>query len=99
MLARVPVVLGTEVNIYANKRRWHALAERLLMKKTDAVIASAESVRNFYVGQVHADPNRVEVIYNAVDWAHAGDAPCRARRCVRASACPSRHRSRRSSRG
>ena len=68
MLARVPVVLGTEVNIYANKRRFHALAERLLMKKTDAVIASAESVRDFYVGQVHADPDRVEVIYNAVDW-------------------------------
>lgn len=68
MLARVPVVLGTEVNIYANKRRWHALAERLLMKKTDAVIASAEAVRDFYVGQVHADSKRVEVIYNAVDW-------------------------------
>jgi len=68
MLARVPVVLGTEVNIYANKRRWHALAERLLMGRTDAVIASAESVRDFYVEQVHADPDRVEVIYNAVDW-------------------------------
>lgn len=68
MLARVPVVLGTEVNVYADKRRWHALAERLLMRRTDAVIASAESVRDFYVGQVHADPDRVEVIYNAVDW-------------------------------
>jgi glycosyltransferase involved in cell wall biosynthesis len=68
MLARVPVVLGTEVNVYADKRRWHALAERLLMKKTDAVIASAESVRAFYVEQVQADPRRVEVIYNAVDW-------------------------------
>jgi L-malate glycosyltransferase len=68
MLARVPVVLGTEVNVYADKRRWHALAERVLMRRTDAVIASAESVRDFYVEQVHADPQRVEVIYNAVDW-------------------------------
>ena len=68
MLARVPVVLGTEVNVYANKRRWHALAERFLMRGTDAVIASAESVRDFYVEQIHADRKRVEVIYNAVDW-------------------------------
>jgi glycosyltransferase involved in cell wall biosynthesis len=32
------------------------------------VIASAESVRDFYVEQVHADPDEVKVIYNAVDW-------------------------------
>src|SRR5690606_14767148 len=46
----------------------HVLAERLLMHGTDAVVASAESVRSFYVKQVHADPARVRVIYNAVDW-------------------------------
>lgn len=68
MLARVPVVIGTEVNVYANKRRSHARAERLLMRGTDCVIASAASVRDFYVQQVDADPARVKVIYNAVDW-------------------------------
>jgi glycosyltransferase involved in cell wall biosynthesis len=68
LLARVPIVIGTEVNIYERKRPHHALAERLLMKGTDVVVASAESVRDFYIDQVHADPSRVEVIYNAVDW-------------------------------
>lgn len=68
MAARVPIVIGTEVNIYERKQRHHALAERLLMAGTDAVIASAESVKDFYVGQVGADPSRVEVIYNAVDF-------------------------------
>jgi glycosyltransferase involved in cell wall biosynthesis len=68
MLAHVPIVIGTEVNIYEHKRLHHIWAERLLMRATDAVIASAESVRDFYVRQVHADPARVEVIYNAVDW-------------------------------
>lgn len=68
LLAGVPIVIGTEVNIYERKRRHHALAERLLMKGTDAVVASAGSVRDFYIDQVHADPARVEVIYNAVDW-------------------------------
>lgn len=69
MMARVPVVIGTEVNVYEKKRNLHALAERWLMRDTDAVVASAESVRDFYIQQVKADPSKVEVIYNAVDWA------------------------------
>jgi glycosyltransferase involved in cell wall biosynthesis len=68
MMADVPVVIGTEVNIYENKRPSHALVEQWLMRRTDAVVASAESVKNFYVRQVDADPAKVEVIYNAVDW-------------------------------
>jgi glycosyltransferase involved in cell wall biosynthesis len=68
MMARVPIVIGTEVNIYERKRGLHALAERWLMRDTDAVVASAESVRDYYIRQVHADPAKVEVIYNAVDW-------------------------------
>ena len=68
LLARVPIVIGTEVNIYQRKRATHRLAERWLMQHTDAVVASAESVRDFYVEQIHADPDRVVVIYNAVDW-------------------------------
>jgi glycosyltransferase involved in cell wall biosynthesis len=69
ILAGVPIVIGTEVNIYEHKQTHHALAERWLMHGTDRVVVSAESVRDFYVRQVHADPARVDVIYNAVDWA------------------------------
>ncbi len=69
MLARVPIVVGTEVNIYEHKRPLHAMTERWLMRWTDTVVASAEAVRDFYVDQVKADPSKVEVIYNAVDWA------------------------------
>jgi glycosyltransferase involved in cell wall biosynthesis len=68
ILARVPIVVGTEVNIYEHKRRHHAMAERLLMAGTDRVIVSAASVRDFYIAQVHADPAKVDVIYNAVDF-------------------------------
>ena len=68
MLAGVPVIVGTEVNVYERKERHHVLAERLLMKGTDRVIASAESVRDFYIKQIHADPAKVDVIHNAVDW-------------------------------
>lgn len=38
------------------------------MRGTDRIVVSAESVRDFYIRQVHAEPNKVEVIYNAVDW-------------------------------
>lgn len=68
ILARVPIVIGTEVNIYERKRTSHRAAERWLMRQTDAVVASAESVRDFYVDQIGADPDKVVVIYNAVDW-------------------------------
>ncbi|MBY0493468.1 MAG: glycosyltransferase [Cyanobacteria bacterium] len=69
MMSGVPIVIGTEVNIYENKQPLHARLERWLMKGTDAVVASAESVKDYYVTQVAADPDSVEVIYNAVDWA------------------------------
>jgi glycosyltransferase involved in cell wall biosynthesis len=68
MLAGVPIIIGTEVNIYEHKRPHHVLAERWLMRGTNRVVVSAESVRDFYLRQVHADPARVDVIYNAVDW-------------------------------
>jgi glycosyltransferase involved in cell wall biosynthesis len=68
MMARIPIVIGTEVNIYERKQPAHVRAERWLMRHTDAVVASAGSVRAFYVDQIAADPAAVEVIYNAVDW-------------------------------
>lgn len=71
ILERVPIVIGTEVNIYEHKRRRHAIAERLLMAGTDRIVASAAAVRDFYVKQVHADPAKVDVIYNAVDFSQA----------------------------
>jgi glycosyltransferase involved in cell wall biosynthesis len=69
MMSGVPIVIGTEVNIYEKKQPLHARFERWLMRGTDAVIASAESVKDYYVTQVEADPDKVDVIYNAVDWA------------------------------
>jgi glycosyltransferase involved in cell wall biosynthesis len=68
ILARVPIVIGTEVNVYASKRRRHIMAERLLLAGTDAVVVSAESVREFYIKQIHAKAAKIEVVYNAVDW-------------------------------
>jgi glycosyltransferase involved in cell wall biosynthesis len=83
ILEGVPIVIGTEVNIYERKRRHHAIAERMLMHGTDRVVVSAESVRDFYVRQVHADPVKVDVIYNAVDFSQA--EPTLSRSAMRAA--------------
>src|SRR5204863_1674060 len=69
IMEHVPIVIGTEVNIYERKRPHHRLAERWLMRGTDRVVVSAESVRDFYIRQVHVNPAKVDVIYNAVDFA------------------------------
>jgi glycosyltransferase involved in cell wall biosynthesis len=83
ILERVPIVIGTEVNIYERKPLLHILAERMLMAKTDRVIVSANSVRDFYVDQIHADPEKIDVIYNAVDWKSI--QPTQSREQMRAS--------------
>ena len=50
--ARVPIIIGTEVNIYERKQRHHILAERLLAARSACVVASAESVKSAYVRQL-----------------------------------------------
>jgi glycosyltransferase involved in cell wall biosynthesis len=78
ILARVPIIVGTEVNIYEHKRAVHAFVERWLMRRTDRVVVSAGSVREFYIRQVHADPAKVDVVYNAVDWSQLHTTASRA---------------------
>jgi len=78
MLARVPIVIGTEVNVYQKKQLAHRAAEKWLMRHTDAVVASAGSVRDFYIDQIDADPEKVLVIYNAVDWSQLAATVTRA---------------------
>jgi glycosyltransferase involved in cell wall biosynthesis len=79
--ARVPIIIGTEVNIYERKQRHHILAERLLARVSDSIIASAESVKSAYVRQLGIPSSRVRVVYNAVNWErlHASTTPARVR--------------------
>ena len=53
------------------------------MAGTNCVIVSANSVRDFYIKQINADPAKVDVIYNAVDFAQA--RPTMSRAAMRAS--------------
>ena len=68
VLARVPVIIGSEVNVYERKPRHHILAERLLASASHCVVASAESVKAAYVRQLGISPDVVRVVYNSVSW-------------------------------
>ena len=99
MMARVPIIIGTEVNIYEQKNPRHIAVERWLMAKTDRVVVSAESVRDFYIEQVGADPEKIDVIYNAVDWAQLAATEDRDTFRAQFGVPPSARRSRESSPG
>jgi glycosyltransferase involved in cell wall biosynthesis len=66
--AGVPIIVGTEVNIYDRKQWHHIFAERLLARLSACIVASAESVKSAYVQQLGIAPADVRVIYNAVNW-------------------------------
>ena len=66
--AGVPIIIGTEVNIYERKQRHHIFIERLLAARSACVVASAESVKAAYVRQLGIRPDAVRVVYNAVNW-------------------------------
>jgi len=67
-LARVPVIYHAEQNIYWNKSRRHLLFERFLAPRTTRVVACCQAVATFYRKQVGLDQDRLEVIYNGVDF-------------------------------
>ena len=67
-VAGVPIIVGTEVNIYDRKQWHHIVAERMLARVSACVVASAESVKRAYVRQLGIAPGSVRVIYNAVNW-------------------------------
>jgi glycosyltransferase involved in cell wall biosynthesis len=79
LLARVPVVISTEVNVHTGRKARHLVAERLLARRTDAMVASAESVKAQYLRDVGRAAPPVEVIYSAVDWRQIASATPRAK--------------------
>jgi glycosyltransferase involved in cell wall biosynthesis len=65
-LARVPVVVATEHNVYVGKARRYVLVERFLARMTDAMIAVSGPVRQFLSVQLALAPSAIRVIHNGV---------------------------------
>lgn len=77
-LAGVPAIYHSEQNIYVRRSRRHLALERFLAGRTTRLVACCRAVAEFYAAQVGIDPERLEVIYNAVDFAAVEPRPDRA---------------------
>jgi glycosyltransferase involved in cell wall biosynthesis len=66
IVARVPLVVVAEQNVYHRKRRRHAAMERALARGTYRVVACCQAVSDFYRRQTGVPADKLEVVYNAV---------------------------------
>jgi glycosyltransferase involved in cell wall biosynthesis len=67
MMSGVPVLISTEQNVIQGKRRLHIWADRALARRTDAIIAVSQAVRQAIAAELRYPSAPLEVIYNPVD--------------------------------
>jgi len=67
ILARVPVVISAEQNVYYKKKRVHIWLDKILAKNTDKIIAVSNRVKEFTSRQEGIGEDKFELIYNAID--------------------------------
>ena len=66
LIARVPVIVATEHNVYAGKQRRYVAVERWLARRTTALVAVSEEVRRFLSLQLGVDARSIRVLRNGV---------------------------------
>jgi glycosyltransferase involved in cell wall biosynthesis len=65
-LARVPVVVATEHNVYAGKPHRYIVVEKLLARMTDALVAVSGQVQVFLSAQLGVPLSAIRVVRNGV---------------------------------
>ncbi len=63
VLARVPVVISYEHNVYPNKRRWQIAVDRGLSRWTDLIITDSEAARTFTAAQESIPLDKFKTFY------------------------------------
>jgi len=66
ILAGAPIRVSTELSVDEWKWGPYRLVDRLLLWFTDAVIANAEAVKNFYVNRERVPPSKISLIRNGI---------------------------------
>jgi glycosyltransferase involved in cell wall biosynthesis len=64
--ARVPIVMATEHNVYASKARRHVWMERVLARRTAALVAVSPQVRLFLAAQLDLRPSAIHLVRNGI---------------------------------
>lgn len=65
VLCRVPVILSYEHNIYAEKKWWQIMADRLLAKGTTKILVGSNQVKEFTSKQENISPDKFVVNFNS----------------------------------
>ncbi len=65
-VSRVPVIVATEHNVYSGKAKRYVAAERMLARRTSALIAVSSQVQQFLSGQLRIPAEKIRVIRNGV---------------------------------
>lgn len=65
-IARVPVIVATEHNVYTTKARRYVAAERWLARRTQALVAVSAEVRRLLAAQLRLAPESIHLIHNGV---------------------------------
>lgn len=69
ILSRVPVILSYEHNVYANKRRWQIIVDRILARWTYRVLVGSRQVLDFTSKQERLPESKFKVVYNSAKLA------------------------------
>ncbi len=67
LIARTPVIIGTERNVDIWKHGVHRLVDRTLAQFSDVMLANSQEVKRFMVDREGISPSKCRVIYNGVD--------------------------------
>ena len=74
LLAGVPVMVTTEQNAYAQGHllpRWQVLADALLARLTDRLVAVSQGTRDYLARVERVPPAKMKVVPNAIPWPEA----------------------------
>ena len=65
-LVGVPIVVASEHNVYENKAGRYIRAERILARRTDALVAVSAEVQQYLSRQIRVPAGRISVIRNGI---------------------------------
>jgi len=66
ILAKVPVILSSEVNVYEHKKRWQIIADKILARFTKKILVSSNDVLEFTSRQESIPKSRFTLNFNAI---------------------------------
>lgn len=72
VLARTPVILSSEVNVYEHKKKWQIVADRILARFTKKILVSSNEVLDFTSKQESLSKSKFALNFNAIPLKFGG---------------------------